>query len=271
MVVPNNSSSPTVQVTSDESVDILLAPPISTKLVDIAQDIRGRPVDYAKYKIQQTIGEYTVTSDRDLVPAQAKYLYNEEALDRGIYDVSYDLYQGFDAYIEKEKDKYERRQLEENSKADERLDNFWKWIIMQAPKGSSVKEVLHDADIVCCRGLLQRIARAAYVWSNAWEFSAIRFNNVVFLCEQERYTSWHTESRDLLPHWYRGLKFEQYMTVNKLNEEPRTDEPITCEEHVVVFRSTLGSECGNPLRLVSTEVLMHLKQVRVVTSRARHR
>ncbi|CAJ0595240.1 unnamed protein product [Cylicocyclus nassatus] len=254
MVVQNDSSSPTVQATSDESVDILLAPPISSKLIDIRQDIRRRPVDYAKYKIQQTIGEYTVTCDRDLVSSRAKYLYNEEGLDRGLDDVSYDLNQGFDAYMENEKDKYERRQLEENY-ADERLDIFWKWIIttigMEAPKGSSAKEVLHDADIVCCRGLLKRIALTAYIHSeDDWEFSAIRFNNVVFLCEQERYTSWHTESKDLVPYWYRGLKFEQYMTVNELNEEPRTNEPVTREEHVAVFRSTLGLECGNPLKLV---------------------
>ncbi|CAJ0595246.1 unnamed protein product [Cylicocyclus nassatus] len=191
-----------------------------------------------------------VTCDRDLVPARAKYLYNEEALVHGLDNVSYDLNQGFEAYMEMEKDKYERKQLEENS-ADERLDNFWKWIIMEAPKGSSVKEVLHDADIVCCRGLLKRIASTVYVWSSAWEFSAVRFNDVVFLCEQERYTSWHNESRGrLVPLWYRGLKFEQYMTVNGLNEEPRTDEPVTCEEQVVVFLATLGPENGNPLKLV---------------------
>ncbi|CAJ0595239.1 unnamed protein product [Cylicocyclus nassatus] len=280
MVAPNDTSSSSAQVTSDESEDVLLAPPISTKLVDIRQDMRRRPKGYANYKILQKIGEYTVT-DRDLVPARVKYLNNKEALARGLDDVSYDLNQGFDAFMEKEKDKYERRQLEENNvllmiprltleiksislKADERLDNFWKWIIMQAPKGSSVKEVLHnpskrtkkaflvlhDADIVCCRGLLKRIARTAYTPIEVWEFSAIRFDNVVFLCEQELYPSWHTESRNLLPYWYRGLKFKQHMTVNKLNEEPRTDDPVTREEHVVVFCSTLGPECGNPLKLV---------------------
>ncbi|CAJ0594428.1 unnamed protein product, partial [Cylicocyclus nassatus] len=111
---------------------------ICTRSNRIKKDIELKSAQ-AKFETPQRIGEYSVTCNRDLIPARARYLYGEETLING-KNVMMDLNQGFDVFMQKEEDR-EKTEKNFELKASERLDNFWKWIIMRAPKGSSVKKV----------------------------------------------------------------------------------------------------------------------------------
>ncbi|VDK59579.1 unnamed protein product [Cylicostephanus goldi] len=148
------------------------------------------------------------------MPARAKHMYDQETVING-KKVIIDLNQGFDTFMKKEEDREKTAKYLELKVTGERLDNFWKWIIMQAPKGSSLKKVLYEADFVCCYGLMKRIGSTPFSSKNGWEFSAVYFDDVIFLCEEERYETWHTMSEEKARSSYYELKFKQYMTVEE--------------------------------------------------------
>ncbi|KIH42357.1 RAI1 like protein, partial [Ancylostoma duodenale] len=113
---------------------------------------------------------------------------------------------------------------------------------------------LHEADFLCWRGLLTRIAATPFCPRDSWEFAAARIGDVIFLCEREteetRQRKLSMSQRDkMMTYW--GFKFEQYMTVAEKDGLPKVDEVVTCrEEFAVVVRSTLAATAGKPLKLV---------------------
>ncbi|KAK5973902.1 Decapping and exoribonuclease protein [Trichostrongylus colubriformis] len=209
-------------------------------LMRISIDAKSNDRPFPRFGQPQRIGEYTVTRDRCVISGRedAKYLYEAAFADGG--RVRFDLNKGFDTFEEKE--------------GDERLDVLLDWITTQAPRGGPLKKVLHEADFVCWRGLLTRIAATPFCPRDSWEFAAARIGEVIFLCEKEteetRQRKASMTQRDkMMSYW--GFKFEQYMTVAERGGEPTVNEPVTCrEEFAMVVKSTLGTPVGRPLRLV---------------------
>ncbi|VDK81665.1 unnamed protein product, partial [Cylicostephanus goldi] len=140
-------------------------------VLTISVEARANDLPFPRFGQPQRLGEYTVTRDRQLVPGRedAKYLYELALADGG--RVRFDLNQGFDTFEEKE--------------GDERLDVLLDWVVSQAPRGGPLKKVLHEADFVCWRGLLTRIAATPFCPKDSWEFAAARIGGVIFLCERE--------------------------------------------------------------------------------------
>ncbi|CAJ0595236.1 unnamed protein product [Cylicocyclus nassatus] len=163
--------------------------------------IRYDDLPHAELGTPQKLGEYSKTRNKPLVPGRknARYLY-EAALDNEA-KVEFDLNIGFDTFEDKE---------------EKKLEVLLEWIVSQAPEKDSLKKVLHEADIVCRRGLLTRIAATPYT-SRDWEFAAARVEDVIFLCEGEHYQLMKsmTPREQLMTYW--GFKFEQYMTVKERN------------------------------------------------------
>ncbi|CAJ0595237.1 unnamed protein product [Cylicocyclus nassatus] len=209
-------------------------------VLTISVETKANDLPFPRFGQPQRLGEYTVTRDRQLVPGRedAKYLYEAALADGG--RVRLDLNQGFDTFEEKE--------------GDERLDILLEWVVSQAPRGGPLKKVLHEADFVCWRGLLTRIAATPFCPKDSWEFVAARIGGVIFLCEREteetRIRKQSMSQREkMMTYW--GFKFEQYMTVTEKDDQPRTDDIVTCrEEFAVVVRSTLAATTGKPLKLV---------------------
>ncbi|RCN38080.1 RAI1 like protein [Ancylostoma caninum] len=206
----------------------------------ISVDKKTNDLPFPRFGQPQRLGEYTVTRDRCVVLGRedAKYLYEAALADGG--RVRFDLNKGFSTFEEKE--------------GDERLDILLDWIASQAPRGGPLKKVLHEADFLCWRGLLTRIAATPFCPKDSWEFAAARVGDVIFLCEREteetRQRKLSMSQRDkMMTYW--GFKFEQYMTVAEKDGLPKVDEIVTCrEEFAVVVRSTLASTAGKPLKLV---------------------
>ncbi|VDM63933.1 unnamed protein product [Angiostrongylus costaricensis] len=164
--------------------------------------------------------DFYVTRDRRLVPGRedAKYLYEAALADGGA--VNLDLNKGFSTFEEKS--------------GDERLDVLLDWIVSQAPRGGHLKKVLHEADFVCWRGLLTRIASTPFSRKDAWEFAAAQIKGVIFLCERE---TEYTKQSQTGNYFFEG--------------EPSVNTPVTSrEEFGVVVRSELGTSVGTPLQLV---------------------
>ncbi|KJH46395.1 RAI1 like protein [Dictyocaulus viviparus] len=209
-------------------------------IIRVPVDVKSNNRSFPRFEQPERLGEYTVTRDRCLVPGRenAKYLY-EAALTDGV-QVDFDLNKGFSTFEEKS--------------GEEKLDILLDWIISQASRGGPLKKVLHEADFVCWRGLLTRIASTPYCPETSWQFSAAKIKGVIFLCEREtedmrQRKETMTQRDKLMSYW--GFKFEQYMTVAEKNSKPNVNEPVTSlEEFGVVVRSVLGTSIGRALRLV---------------------
>ncbi|KHJ88353.1 RAI1 like protein [Oesophagostomum dentatum] len=217
-----------------------MASNMDQSVLRISVDTKAHDLPFPRFGQPQRLGEDHVTRDRRLVPGRedAKYLYEAVLADSG--QVRMDLNKGFSTFEEKE--------------GDERLDILLDWITSQAPKGGPLKKVLHEADFLCWRGLLTRIAATPFCPKDSWEFAAARIGGVIFLCERETEETKQrklsmTQREKMMTYW--GFKFEQYMTVANKDELPRVDEVVTCrEEFAVVVRSTLATKTGKPLKLV---------------------
>lgn len=203
-------------------------------------DVESNDRPFPRFGQPQRLGEYTVTRDRCVVSGRedAKYLYEAALADGG--RVRFDLNQGFNTFEEKN--------------GDERLDVLLDWIVSQAPRGGPLKKVLHEADFVCWRGLLTRIAATPFCPKDPWEFAAARIGGVIFLCEKETEEAKQrklsmSQREKMMSYW--GFKFEQHMTIEEQGSQPSVDVPVTCrEEFAVVVRSTLAATVGRPLKLV---------------------
>ncbi|KAJ1368593.1 hypothetical protein KIN20_029756 [Parelaphostrongylus tenuis] len=209
-------------------------------IIRIPVDVSSNNQPFPRFGHPEAMGEYTVTRERLLVLGRedAKYLYEAALADGGV--VNFDLNKGFKTF--------------EDKGDDERLDVLLDWIVSQAPRGGPLKKVLHEADFVCWRGLLTRIASTPFCRKDPWEFAAALIGGVIFLCEREtQYTRQRkqtmTEREKLMSYW--GFKFEQYMTVADKEGEPIVNTPVTSrEEFGVVVRSELGTSVGRPLKMV---------------------
>ncbi|KAK6041254.1 hypothetical protein COOONC_21241 [Cooperia oncophora] len=207
----------------------------------VSVDVKSNDRPFPRFGQPQRIGEYTVTRDRCVVSGRedAKYLYEAALADGG--RARFDLNKGFSTF-------------EEKVEGDERLDVLLDWIATQAPRGGPLKKVLHEADFVCWRGLLTRIAATPFCPKDSWEFAAARIGGVIFLCERETEETRQrkesmTQREKMMSYW--GFKFEQYMTVTEKGGQPNVNEPVTCrEEFAMVVKSTLAATVGRPIRLV---------------------
>ncbi|VDP58357.1 unnamed protein product [Heligmosomoides polygyrus] len=77
---------------------------------------------------------------------------------------------------------------------------------------------MHEADFVCWRGLLTRIAATPFCPKDPWEFAAARIGGVIFLCEKETEEAKQrklsmSQREKMMSYW--GFKFEQHMTIEE--------------------------------------------------------
>ncbi|PIO76657.1 RAI1 like protein [Teladorsagia circumcincta] len=181
----------------------------------VSIDVKSNDRPFPRFGQPQRIGEYTVTRDRCVVSGREDAKYLYEAALADGGRVRFDLNKGFNTFEEK---------------------------------------VLHEADFVCWRGLLTRIAATPFSPKDSWEFAAARIGGVIFLCEKETEETRQrkdsmTQRDKMMSYW--GFKFEQYMTVAEKGGEPNVNGPVTCrEEFAMVVKSTLAATVGRPLRLV---------------------
>lgn len=131
-------------------------------------------------------------------------------------------------------------------------------------------KVCHEADFVCWRGTLRRIACSPYENQEDWQLAAVQYKSVIFICEfptnRKILQTNSMSSRDkMMSYW--GFKFERYITADSLSviflfsvfflkslnrihkylslkffqSEPGGNEPVTSlEEFIVVVKSCLG-------------------------------
>ncbi|VDM71639.1 unnamed protein product [Strongylus vulgaris] len=207
-------------------------------VLTVSVDPKVNDLPFPRFGQPQRLGEYTVTRDRCLVPGRedAKYLYEAALADGG--RVKFDLNKGFDSFEEKvifqgiESCSSSVDDFLFLQEGDERLDILLDWVMSQAPRGGPLKkvcydeleelsdncraQVLHEADFLCWRGLLTRIAATPFCPKDSWEFAAARIGDVIFLCERETEETRQrkqsmTQREKMMTYW--GFKFEQYMTV----------------------------------------------------------
>ncbi|MCP9260901.1 hypothetical protein DINM_004304 [Dirofilaria immitis] len=84
------------------------------------------------------------------------------------------------------------------------------------------RNVCHNADFICWRGTLTRIACSPYECRDGWRLAAVRYKSIIFLCEfptNEKILQLKSMSdRDkLMTYW--GFKFEQYVTSDSLSAD----------------------------------------------------
>jgi RAT1-interacting protein len=167
----------------------------------------------------QHIGEFSLDKQRQVVAdrSQLKYL-NKRSVNE--HPIEMDLNDGY------------RRFEQKDPLQQETLDTFLQWIMLTSKMnvplrtGNSDDEnirvllaVVHDADIVCWRGALTKIAATPYEQREGWRMACIRHAGVIFICEyrtQEKRRSIEnmTAKEKLMSYW--GVKFEQYMTTTAI-------------------------------------------------------
>uniref|UniRef100_A0A158PC26 RAI1 domain-containing protein n=1 Tax=Angiostrongylus cantonensis TaxID=6313 RepID=A0A158PC26_ANGCA len=219
-MTPTNMAALTQKLTSQQMVVLM-----DQSVIRVPVDVSSNYQPFPRFWHPETIGEYTVTRERRLVPGRedAKYLYEAALADGGA--VNLDLNEGFSTF--------------EDKGGDERLDVLLDWIVSQAPRGGHLKKVLHETDFVCWRGLLTRIASTPFSRKDTWEFAAARIKGVIFLCERE---TEYTKQR---------FVFCRAVSYTFFKGEPSVNTPVTSrEEFGVVVRSELGTSVGRPLQLV---------------------
>lgn len=131
---------------------------------------------------------------------RAKKLY-----DRYLYSRSntfkFDLNVGFETFDPKQ--------------GDEKLDVLLEWIRMMSPEGGRLKKAVYEADIVCWRGLLTKLATTIYDKEAGWKLKAVKWKDVIFLMEEKTEQAKirdanETDIQKRMSYW--GHKFEQYVT-----------------------------------------------------------
>ncbi|GMR57613.1 hypothetical protein PMAYCL1PPCAC_27808, partial [Pristionchus mayeri] len=175
----------------------------------------------------ETISEYAVTSNRQVVlgRAKAKYLcpYEENG------KTNFDLNKGRDTFIDKDV-------------SSEKLDVLLRWACAQSEEGGArPKKIFHEADVVCWRGALTRIGATPFADRDSWRFIAQRVDDVIYICEypteeNEARKAAMTDRDRMMTYW--GFKFEQYMTTDELGGEPDTASPVDCREEFAVICKT---------------------------------
>ncbi|KAJ1373559.1 hypothetical protein KIN20_035989 [Parelaphostrongylus tenuis] len=140
-------------------------------VIKVPVDVLSNNQPFPRFPHPEVIGEFKMTRDRRVVPGRegAKYLYDDALADGGA--VYFDLNKGFETF--------------EDLIDDDKMDLLLDWIVSQAPPGASLKEVLRNADFVCRRGSLVRIASTVFCRDDTWEVVAARVKGVIFLCERE--------------------------------------------------------------------------------------
>ncbi|KAM3715845.1 Decapping nuclease dom-3 [Dirofilaria immitis] len=180
------------------------------------------------------IGEMCVTKQRDVLPGRcrAKYLHEKAVGQKCNLDLNIGYQQ------------FESKDILYN----EKLDVLLKWILIHSESGSSLNKVCHNADFICWRGTLTRIACSPYECRDGWRLAAVRYKSIIFLCEfptNEKILQLKSMSdRDkLMTYW--GFKFEQYVTSDSLSSESNRNEPVTnLEEFNIVVKTRLGGRRG---------------------------
>lgn len=86
-------------------------------------------------------------------------------------NLSLDLGKGFETFDPKE--------------GDEKITMLLEWINQMAPEGGRLKKVIHEADVVCWRGLITKICSTIYNKEEGWRIDAIKRKGVIFLCEEK--------------------------------------------------------------------------------------
>uniref|UniRef100_A0A0N5ACS0 Decapping nuclease n=1 Tax=Syphacia muris TaxID=451379 RepID=A0A0N5ACS0_9BILA len=208
------------------------------------KDIPDTSVVYAKPKV---VGEYSVTTERDVVIGRKNLrLLNESLV--GKCNINLDLCDGYENFVKKD------------DVVCEALDPFLKWISASIPRNVGLKEFC-DADIVCNRGLLKKVASFPYGYRDhdCFHLVAVKFRSVIFMYD------FYTEKilrqlrspkkmDDLL--LYYGFHFEKLVTL-PLDFEPNNvkEEPVNnCEQFFCVSRTTLETAKKKLRILLSAEV-----------------
>lgn len=159
-----------------------------------------------------------------------------------IHKVRFDLTKGYHNFIEKD----------ETFK--EYINDILKWIncnrdkfLLEEEKKKSVEEKnqirnLHT-DFVCWRGLLTKLLCTPFENREGWLIAVTLYQGTHYMCEfdtesRKRQKQEMSERQKEMAYW--GWKFEQYVTADKPDGLPKTDEPVNnCEAFCTVVRSRL--------------------------------
>ncbi|XP_062585389.1 decapping and exoribonuclease protein-like [Saccostrea cucullata] len=161
---------------------------------------------------------------------------------RDIESVNFDLRKGYDNFIEKDEH------------SEEYINDILKWIccnrqkfLLEDEKKKSDKEKgmirnIHT-DFVCWRGLLTKLLCTPYENRDGWLIAVTRYKDTFYMCEfdtesRKRQKQEMSERQKEMSYW--GWKFEQYVTSDKSDGVPNTEEPVNnCEAFCTVVRSRL--------------------------------
>uniref|UniRef100_A0AC35TQL2 Decapping nuclease n=1 Tax=Rhabditophanes sp. KR3021 TaxID=114890 RepID=A0AC35TQL2_9BILA len=186
------------------------------------------------------ISEFSVLKDRSILYGRSQAKYFDDSCLNG--DNHFNLNEGYETFIKKD--------------SNEKLDILIKWILMQTPsRGLSVKKILHEADMVCWRGILTKIGCVPYLGDDVFRIAAVWYNNVIFLCELPTEVGLERQanaSEYEIKASYWGHKFEQFVTMDDIDSMPNTKKPVdTNEEHCIVFKGTFQENKTSDLRKIS--------------------
>uniref|UniRef100_A0AC35EX77 Decapping nuclease n=1 Tax=Panagrolaimus sp. PS1159 TaxID=55785 RepID=A0AC35EX77_9BILA len=198
-------------------------PPAGAPIATIRQgtlcSTRVRESYYTSIKLEpKLLDDFCLTRDRET----HKYLVEKYLNDQELF--AFDLSEGFETY--------------DTKPSDEGILNILQYILKKAQSGQSLKDIIHEADFICYRGNLTKIAASPYEEGGiGWKFAVTKFNDIFFFMELDTDT-WilertkETPKTKMFTYW--GHKFETYIFA-KEGAEPTTTEPVSTWEEMGAF------------------------------------
>ncbi|XP_056019700.1 decapping and exoribonuclease protein-like isoform X2 [Ostrea edulis] len=161
---------------------------------------------------------------------------------RDVDNVRFDLTKGYHNFIQKDEN------------AVEFINDILKWICCnrekfllenEKKKSKEEKEKIRNlhTDFVCWRGLLTKLLCTPYENRDGWLIAVSLYQGTYYMCEfdtasRKRQKDEMSDRQKEMAYW--GWKFEQYVTADKPDGVPRTEDPVNnCEAYCTVVRSRL--------------------------------
>ncbi|MFH4980488.1 hypothetical protein AB6A40_007197 [Gnathostoma spinigerum] len=191
------------------------------------------------FKTPEIIDEYYITKDKEVLfnRGRRRYLFEEILSDKGECEI--DLNYGYDATAAPARRRHDQ------------LDVLLRWIMRHAAAaaGLDLKTICRGASIVTREETLMRIACTPYDKDYGWVISAIRFKDVIFLCEHIDDSKLPSEEKQKA---YWRHKFAQAVTVNQIGDKPAISERMDDkEEFGVIVKGQIGDD-PNGIKLLFT-------------------
>lgn len=189
------------------------------------------------------IGHFSMSAEKDISfdKKQLKCLNVTFPPSSGVeqqLSVNFDLNEGYDGHI---------------SKATEtgKIDRLLKFAVhRQKMSGETLphlKSALGNADFLCYRGLLTRIASTVYSPKDSWILCVIKFQDVYFLCEfqtakKQQEIAAMTFREKLMTYW--GHRFEPYLLSSTQDAVAKVGPSVAMnlnEEYCSIVRTKLDN------------------------------